>query len=508
MADHRSSELNMGLGLLAVLGLSAAGGLLVSRASLRLLVNRAVRLLSTEPLEGNLWELPSSVARVGVNTLVANELRAHFGRPVDRPIGGPTYRRIFSNLMFQSAQLVVFPTPNETKVDMSVRVGPLAARPLQLDIPILIAGMAYGVALSKPYKIALARGATAAGTATNTGLGPWLPEERKAAERLILQYSRTSWNKEPSIISQADAIEIQFGQGANAGVGKTRKASLFGTEARVRMGLRPGQPAKIHARFAEVQTPGDLRVLVDRLRRITGGVPIGVKIAAGKYLEQDLDIIVDAGADFVSLDGSEAGTHNSTPLLQEAFGLPTLMAVSRAGRYWEEHGLRGRVSLLVGGGLFSPADCLKTLALGADAVYLGTVVLMATAHTQVLKVNPYEPPTQLAYESGRFRSRFSVAGGAKSCANFLNALAQELAEGVRALGKTAIADVGREDLMALDRETAEITGTELAYRIPATPRPRSATSVAPARAAAAVIPKVSSNSTRFARAKPLPSTSR
>lgn len=470
MDSHDDYARRVGLGLLALAGLVAGGGWLAFRALPRFLVNRTLRLLFTEHYEGNLWEAANTLARLDPHTLIANELRAHFGKPVERPMGRPMYRRFYRGLALDAAQLATLPTPSEVKVDTTVLVGPLAARPLQIEIPILLAGMGYGLSLSKPCKLALARAATMAGTATNTGLGPWLPEERQTADRLILQYGRVSWNKDPGIIRQADAIEIQFGQGASGGVGKTRKAALFGTEARVRMGLRPGQPAEVHGRFDEVRNPEDLRVLVNRLRRMTGGVPIGVKIAAGKYLEQDLDIIVDAGADFVSLDGAEAGTHASVVSLEDSVGLPTLVAVSRAGRYWEKHGLRGRVTLLIGGGLFTPDECLYTLALGADAVYLGTVVIIAATHTQALKVGPFEPPTQVTYESSPHKNRFSAAKGAKSCANFLKAMSAEMADCVRALGKTSVAQVDRQDLMALDKETADITGAELVYRIPAPKR--------------------------------------
>jgi glutamate synthase domain-containing protein 2 len=303
-----------------------------------------------------------------------------------------------------------------------------------------------------------------AGTATNTGLGPWLESERKAAKHLILQYPRASWSKDPAIIKQADAIEIQFGQGANAGVGKTLDDNKINSKLRQRLNLKPGQDAVIHNQMTEANSPGELGNLINYLRELSGGVPIGVKIGAGNNLEQDLDIAVNAGADFVSLDGAEAGTHNSLPILEDDFGVPTVIALCRAVRFWESNKLKGKVSLLVGGGLSSPGDCLKMLGLGADAVYLGTTIVFATTHNQLLKVVPFEPPTAIAWEDGKYKDKFNVKEGAKSLAHFLHATVYEMEEAVKALGKTSVSQVSRADMFALNREVAEITGLELCYR--------------------------------------------
>ena len=138
----------------------------------------------------------------------------------------------------------------------------------------------------------------------------------------------------------------------------------------------------------------------------------------------------------------------------------------RAVRHLERLGARGQVSLIVGGGLGRPGDYLKCLALGADAVYVGTSALFAAAHTQVSKVLPWEPPTELIYDKGSLSDRFDVAAGAHSLANFLKASAEEMAVGVRALGKDALAEVGRSDLVALDDETARLTGLPVAGETP------------------------------------------
>nr|WP_315988661.1 FMN-binding glutamate synthase family protein [Desulforamulus aquiferis] len=264
-------------------------------------------------------------------------------------------------------------------------------------------------------------------------------------------------------LKQSDAIEIQFGQGANAGAGKTLKAENMNEKLRSRLGLQRGQDAVIHNRLEGIESEQDLKALIGKLREVTNGVPIGVKIGAGKYLEDDLRIIVQAGADFVSVDGAEAGTHGSLPTLEDDFGVPTAIAAARAGNFWEHNNLKGRVSLLVGGGISTPGDCLKIMALGADAVYLGTAILYATTHTQVLKVVPFEPPTQLAWQEGKYSGKFDINKGAKSLARFLRSTVYEMEEAVKALGKSSVGEVSKEDIFSLDKDMAELSGIAFAF---------------------------------------------
>lgn len=448
------------------IALGALGLPVLARQAAGLAVRKLVYPIITEKYEKNLWELAIGAGRLTPNGLVETELRAAARDYIERPLGTRRKYHYLDKILFNGAQLAVLPAPLQSRVDMSVVIGPAAARPLCLPVPIIIGGMAYGLALSERFKIAIARGATLAGTATNTGQGPWLPAERQAARHLILQYSRGSWNKEAGILRQADAIEIQLGQGARAGAGFLLPAAKLSQQMRRRAGLAAGQDLVVENRLREAASPRELAALIQRLKEVTGGVPVGVKIAAGQDLEQDLEIITAAGADFVSVDGREGGTHMSMPILVDDFGLPTLIATCRAARFWREKGLRGKVSLLVGGGLVTPGDCLKILALGADAVYLGTAVLIATTHTQALRAVPFEPPTQVAFADGYYSDRFNVEAGARSLARFLKSTVREMEEAVKALGKTALRQVGPADLFTVDRDVAEITGLELAFHPP------------------------------------------
>lgn len=453
----------LGSGILGLMGLSLAkrvGRGLVEKSIAGVLQ----RIMTDQPYWRNLWEVVTASSRTGLHTIVETNLRAEGGQPLDRPFGSRKQTSDFSALMFDVALLERFPLSQDVSVDTAVVLGPGARRPLRLEIPIVIAGMAYGFALSERAKIALAKGATAVGTATNTGEGPFLESERKAARKLIVQYHRGEWGRQAEVLRQADMIEIHLGQGASGGTGRERSPKEIDTRLERALGLAPGQSAASHARFPEIDRPEELAKLVQRLRAIGGGVPIGVKMPAGKHLERELEIVVDAGVDVISLDGAEAATKGSPALLQDDFGLPTLHALCRASRFLERESLKGKVSLLVGGGLYTPGDFLKAIALGADAVYVGTVALWALTHTQVWKSLPWEPPTQVVFYKGKDAHRLNVTQAGKHLGNFLRSCVKEMGEGARALGKKSLNEVSRNDLFALDPLTAEICDVPIAWR--------------------------------------------
>lgn len=445
-----------------------AGAGLAGLLSWRLVVRRVfgslLRRLLTDPYEQNLQELFSATRRMGLQTVLETSLRAEEGGPVKRPFGSPRRFPHFDSLMFDFAQLAEFPAEPGEPTDLQTVIGPRAARPLVLGLPLLIAPMAYGFALSEPVKVALAQGASAAGTATNTGEGPLLPAERQAASKLILQYSRGSWAKDQNTLRQADAIEIQVGLGARGGTGHTLPAAQLDEELRRRLGLAPGRDAVTPARLPGVTSLSDLQALVAQVRKAGGGVPVGFKLAAGKRLEQDLALALAADPDFLDLSGAQAGSWGSVPALEDDFGVPTLYALVRAARFLAQQGLKGKVTLIVGGGLATPGEFLKALALGADAVNLGTVALFALAHTQILKALPWEPPTQLLGHQGALKGRFDQDEGARSLTRFLLSCRAEMEEGIRALGKTSHRELSPDDLLALDPLTAEVCGVAPAYQ--------------------------------------------
>jgi len=456
MGDFTRGVLATVTGAVIVLLLFALG----ARGLFKLIFGLVYTKLTTEPYWANLFETYNIVKMVGLGRLLETELRSAHGQPPARPFGRRVIVSPWKDLLFNPVYLHRLPLLDYTKVKTDVVIGPRARYPLKLKLPILIGGMAYGTALSAQTKEALAMAATMAGTAANTGNGPFLPAERKIAEKLIIQYSRGSWAKDLEVLEEADAIEIQLGQGlwgpAPAEIPPQRLAR--NPKLRNLLGVGPGEKAVIPPRLLEVENGQDLRALVDNLRKKTGGVPIGIKLGATQWLEKELEILVQANPDYIAIDGLEGGTHGGLAAALDGLGLPTLYAVERARRFLEEKGLRGKISLLAGGGLYSAMDFMRALALGADAVFIGTIALLALVHTQGAKVLPWEPPTELIFYQGKQKNKLNIPQAAQSLASFLKASLQEMQITALCLGRSHLKEVNKTDLCSPDRELAGYLG--------------------------------------------------
>ncbi|MBN2909467.1 FMN-binding glutamate synthase family protein [Polycladomyces sp. WAk] len=427
------------------------------------MAGRIIRLILTETYSKNIWELISSgMLRFKPQKIVEMALRAEEKEGIVRSLGSPKKMVGFEGLMFLPAQLAVMPTKEDYHIQTKTVIGPRAERPLQLEIPLLIGGMGAGTGVSERIKLAIAKGATAAGTATNTGDGPFLPEERKWADKLVVQYSQAGWIRDPQELEQADMIEIRVGSGASAGISYESPLQRMSEASRQWKGLQPGGPARIRSRIPGVDRPENWRELVANLREMTGGVPIGVKLVPSR-VEEDIECALDADVDFITIDGAQAGIKESAPILQDDFGLPTLRGLVRTVKVLREKRALQRVSVIVSGGLYTPGDYLKAIALGADAVALGTTVLLAAIHTQITKVLPWEPLSQLAWAEGDFANRLDVEKAARNVANLLRSSVEEMKIAVTCLGKKAIHEVNQDDLVALDPFTARIAEVPLAY---------------------------------------------
>ncbi|MBB6216772.1 glutamate synthase domain-containing protein 2 [Anaerosolibacter carboniphilus] len=425
--------------------------------------NTYTEILMTDNYDENAIEIITATLKTGIQVAIENELRSAGGAAIDRPLGTSRKFPSLDELLFSIGQLYIMPQDFEDPVDTKVIIGKRAKSPLTIDIPILIAPMAYGTALSKGVKIAYAKASAQLGTAATSGEGPILDEEFKEAKHYILQYNRGDWAKDEETLRKVDAIEIQFGQGAIGGVGSRIKAENIDAEMRKYFKYPAGKDIVAHSRQPEVQHPKDVAKLVEKLKDITGGRPIGAKIGAGKYLEADLDILCSAGIDFITVDSAEAGTKGSVPILQDDFGVPTPFAISRTAEWLYKHNFKEHVTLLASGKIRAPGDMLKACALGADACYVGNAALFSVAHTQALKTLPFEPVTQLVWHTGQFEDDFDIEAGATSVANYLKACTQELEKGVRALGKTRLADVNKGDLCALSEVISKGCGVPMCY---------------------------------------------
>ncbi len=422
-----------------------AGGLVALRFLASQIVRQSTKVLMTDPYVENLSELLSATKRTGVQTILETNLRAQKAQVLQRPLGSPRRFMDFDGLMFVSAHLDRQPLPHTTAVNTETTIGPKSKKPLTVSTPLLVSGMAYRKALSDRTKYALALGSRLAGTASNTGEGPFLPKERELAERLIIQYPRIPLHRTVEILAQADALEIQLGQGASAG------------------GAQAPYPHLVLPELPPLRKSEDLPKIVRFLKQVGGGVPVGVKFSFTANLEREIDLCLDAEVDFLALEGANAATAAAPPILEDDFGLPTIMGLCRAVEHLKTRGVHNQVSLIVSGGFFSPGQCLKALALGANAIYLGTMPLYALSHTQTTKSIPWEPPSQLVVHGGKQSGRLNWKLAARHLANYLISCTEEIKEGVRALGKRALHEVDASDLVSLDEMTSQVTGTPLVY---------------------------------------------
>jgi len=434
---------------------------LLWRPLANIFVDSIVKRLLKDPYPENIAEMLNVFKKVGVQNVLEADLRGNGGK-LNRPFGSPLHMSPWDKLMLNPVYLSRTPLLESAKITTETVIGPKANRPLVIDMPIMIGGMSYGFGPSLQAKLALAKGADRVGTATNTGVGPFLPEERKATKRLIIQYHRGSWGKEETVLRQANAIEIQLGYGALASAPVTISAEYISDELRDYMKLPPGTDVKMGTQLEEAHDRKGLKRLVEYLKDVTDGVPIGVKIGATHLLEKELEIITGTDIDFITIDGAEAGINYGPAILADDTGLPTLPALCRAAAYLRRHGLNKRISLIISGGLYTPGQFLKALALGADAVYIGTIAMIVIAHLQLTKVVPWEPPTELVYERGRFKDCLDPDKGAESIARFLTSCHQEMILGMRSMGRSSYTELSVKDLSALSTEVARMTGADLA----------------------------------------------
>lgn len=431
------------------------------RSAVNETMDKAITRLVRDPYVENLFEMVPSARKVGVVNLLEIAMRAKTGKPVERPLGSPLPLSPWEQLLFNPVHLDRFPVKEDAPINKRVVIGHKAKKPLTVEMPIMMAAMSYGGALSKRAKIALAKAATRTGTATNSGEAGLLEEEREAAEKFIGQYNRGGWMNTPEKYSRLDAIEIQLGQGAQGSAPQRTAAKNIGKEYRETYGLREGEDALIRSRLPGVSSTDDFVRLVGRLRKETG-VPVGLKIAASHHLERELAIALAAEVDFVTVDGAEGGTHGGAPTLQDDLGLPTLYAVSRAARYLADNGAAGDVTLIATGGLVTPGRMMKAMALGADAVYIGTTAIMAMVSDLIVETMPFEPPTSMVVYSGKATDQLDVDKAADNLTRYLQASVREMELMAISIGKDDLTALDRSDLCALDPFLAKAVGVDYA----------------------------------------------
>lgn len=284
----------------------------------------------------------------------------------------------WDDILIMGAQLNPLPLNEHDEVNTTTIIGKKAKKPMIIENPVYISHMSFG-ALSKELKIALAKGAAQNKTAMCSGEGGILPEEKEASYKYIFEYVPNKYSVTEENLKNSDAIEIKIGQGTKPGMGGHLPGEKV-TEEIAKVRNKPvGQDVISPSCFEEIQSKEDLKKLIDELREVSEGRPIGVKISAG-HIEKDMEFIAYAKPDFVTIDGRGGATGASPKLLKDATSIPTIFALYRARKYIDTHGLD--IDLVITGGLRISTDFAKAIAMGADAVAIASSALMAAACQQ------------------------------------------------------------------------------------------------------------------------------
>jgi len=374
------------------------------------------------------------------------------------PVSGGRSKKLdrisFDDLVFVPAQLFKRPVDYyREKISSKTIIGKTSKKPIELDVPVVIGAMSFG-ALGREAKIALSKASTLAGTMDNTGEGGMLPEEREFSKFLIVQYSTGRFGISEDILKKADAIEIKIGQGAKPGMGGLLPKEKI-TEEIVRIrNVEKGKDVHSPPYHSDIENVEDLKDKIDWLRNLTGGAPIILKLAAGD-VEDDVKLAVMAGPDVIAIDGLEGGTGAAPEAVLDEVGIPTMAAVARAREILDKLG--AKQELWIGGGLNKGSDFAKVLALGADAVFCGTALLIAMGCLSCKLCYLGKCPIGIATQEPELRKKLNIETASQNIANFIKNSTEEIKMIAGACGEDDIHKLNKGHLRAMNSEIAKIT---------------------------------------------------
>ncbi len=362
----------------------------------------------------------------------------------------------WDDLQIMVAQMATKPLMENVAIDTALVIGPEARKPLKLKIPLFVSDMSFG-ALSEEAKVALATGAELAGTGICSGEGGMLPEERQANSRYFYELASAQFGYQEALLKDVQAFHFKGGQGAKTGTGGHLPGNKnIGKISQVR-GIPEGTAAVSPPTFKDLNTASDFKRFADRVRAVTGGIPIGFKLSAN-HIEQDIQFALDASADYIILDGRGGGTGAAPAMFRDHISVPTIPALARARRYLDQVGASGRVTLIITGGLRVPMDFVKAMALGADGVAVSNSAMQSIGCVAARICNTNNCPAGIATQRADLRQRLQVDKAARQLHNFFAASTELMQVMARACGHHSLTQFNSNDLATWHREMAQLSG--------------------------------------------------
>ena len=364
----------------------------------------------------------------------------------------------WDDIQVMTAQMATQPLLEDVVVNTELIIGPKAKKPLKLKIPLFVSDMSFG-ALSEEAKLALAKGAELAGTGICSGEGGMLPEEQAANSRYFYELASAQFGYDESKLKQVQAFHFKGGQGAKTGTGGHLPGNKNVGKISLVRGIPEGEPAISPPTFANLHTAADFKAFADRVRELTGGIPIGFKLSAN-HIEQDIQFALDASADYIILDGRGGGTGAAPEMFRDHISVPTIPALARARRYLDEQGVSDTVTLIITGGLRTPMDFVKALALGADGVAIANSAMQSIGCVAARICNTNNCPAGIATQKADLRQRLNVDKSAGQLRNFFEASVELMQVMARACGHDSLSEFNKNDLATWHREMALLSGVK------------------------------------------------
>ncbi len=364
---------------------------------------------------------------------------------------------LWNDIQILPAQFATKPLMDHVAVGSDLMIGSNAKKPLHLKIPLFVSDMSFG-ALSEEAKTALAKGAELAGTGICSGEGGMLPEEQAENSRYFYELASAKFGYSEALLSQVQAFHFKGGQAAKTGTGGHLGANkVTGKVAQVR-NLPEKTPAISPPTFSDLVTPKDFKNFSDRVREITGGIPIGMKMSAN-HIEEDIDFAIEAAVDYIILDGRGGGTGAAPLIFRDHISVPTIPALARA-RYHLDKRDASHITLIITGGLRTPSDFIKALCLGADGIALSNAAIQAIGCIAARMCNTNQCPAGIATQNPVLRKRLHVEQSAEKLTRYFKASVELMQVMARACGHDHLNQFNQNDITTWKKEMADLTGIQ------------------------------------------------